>query len=246
MLYATPMAALARRSGTVLLHFAHGSLVVAGLIVMVLVGARFADQGVSGLTLPDVFGRHEVIARESAAALPVEELESELGAVAAAEPVVVPRLSPEMGRVTDYLARRYKVSRAAIEPLILSALQTGRTVGLDPLLIIAVMGIESKFNPFAESPFGAQGLMQVVPRFHKDKIDPEAGEHPLLEPAENIRVGSMVLKEYIRRNGSLAAGLQQYAGAGSDGATSYANRVIAETERLKLAMKSGARSNPAS
>ncbi len=240
MSHATRMAAFARHAGAFLLHFAHGGLVVAGLIVTVFVGVRFSDQGLSGLAMPGLFNRGEAVAQDANATLAVLETES----VDEAETAVVAsvdRLSPEMVRVADYLARRYKVSRAAIKPLITSAQQTGQTVGLDPLLIIAVMGVESSFNPFAESAFGAQGLMQVVPRFHKDKLDPAVGASGLLEPAENIRVGALVLKECIRRNGSLMAGLQQYAGAGSDAATAYANRVIAETQRLKTAMKSGAR-----
>lgn len=223
------------------MHFAHGGLVVAGLIVTVFVGVRFADQGLAGLSMPGLFGRTEVATQASPPALQVAEVEVETAD--AVEPVadVAPhqdRLSPEMGRLSEYLSRRYKVSRAAIEPLIRSALTTGRAVGVDPVLIIAVMGVESSFNPFAESPFGAQGLMQVVPRFHKDKIDPSAGAHPLLDPNENIRVGALVLKEYIRRNGSLAAGLQQYGG---DPSSAYTNRVLAEAQRLKSAMKSGAR-----
>ena len=242
MSHATRMSAYARHAGAFLLHFAHGGLVVAGLIVTVFVGVRIADQGLSGLAMPGLFNRSETAAPDVNAPLAAADVDAADDAeIVAASAETADRLSPEMVRVADYLARRYKVSRTAIEPLIHSALQTGRTVGLDPLLIIAVMGVESSFNPFAESAFGAQGLMQVVPRFHKDKIDPAVGSHGLLEPTENIRVGALVLKEYIRRNGSIMAGLQQYAGAGSDAATAYANRVIAETQRLKTAMKSGSR-----
>ena len=241
MSHATRMTAYARHAGAFLLHFAHGGLVVAGLIVTVFVGVRITDQGLSGLAMPGLFNRSETAAPDVNAPLAAADADTADDAdIVAASAEATDRLSPEMVRVADYLARRYKVSRTAIEPLIHSALQTGRTVGLDPLLIIAVMGVESSFNPFAESAFGAQGLMQVVPRFHKDKIDP-AAERGLLEPTENIRVGALVLKEYIRRNSSISAGLQQYAGAGSDAATAYANRVIAETQRLKTAMKSGSR-----
>lgn len=242
MSHATRVSAYGRHAGAFLLHFAHGGLVVAGLIVTVFVGVRFADQGLSGLSMPGLFGRAEVAAQQDAA--PAVQVAEADAAEAPAEPAPaatathLDRLSPEMGRVSEYLSRRYKVSRAAIEPLIRSALATGRSVGLDPVLIIAVMGVESSFNPFAESSFGAQGLMQVVPRFHKDKIDPSAGAHPLLDPNENIRVGALVLKEYIRRNGSLTAGLQQYGG---DPSSAYANRVLAEAQRLKTAMKSGPR-----
>lgn len=237
MFNATRLAATVRYAAAFVLHFAHGGLVVAGLIVITLVGMRVADHGWTGLQLPGVFGSQTAAAGDGVV-LTEADLER-TDAVAADDAVVA--FTPDMARVTDYLARRYKVSRAAIEPVVQSAHKAGQAVGLDPLLLIAVMGIESSFNPFAESPFGAQGLMQVVPRFHQDKIDPQAGAHALLDPAENIRVGAMVLKEYIRRNGSLVAGLQQYAGAADDPATGYANKVMAEKQRLSGLVQSRAR-----
>lgn len=235
-----------RYVGAFLLQFAHGGLVVAGLIVTVLVGFRVADHGWTGVNVPSLFGRAEASVSsvdqltpgDLAETAQVAEAEEE----ASPEPESKPQqLSSDMVRVTRYLARRYHVSRAAVEPLVLAAKTAGESVDLDPMLIIAVVGVESGFNPFAESAFGAQGLMQVVPRYHKDKIDPLVGHHPLLDPAENIRVGAKVLKESISRNGSLVAGLQQYAGAATDPATAYASRVIAEKQRLHLAMKTGAK-----
>ncbi|WP_374601693.1 transglycosylase SLT domain-containing protein [Niveibacterium sp.] len=240
MIYATRVAAAARHVGTFVLHFAHGSLLVAGLVVTVVFGMRVFDQGLSGLPLNNLFGHAEasVAAEDSLSPADLVAVEQDQVVV---DPEHPDRLSPEMERVTEYLARRYKVARAAVEPLIVSAQKVGQSVGLDPLLIVAVMGIESSFNPFAESPFGAQGLMQIVPRFHQDKFDEKAGDAPLLDPTENIRVGAQVLKEYIRRNGSLTAGLQQYGGAADDPAEGYANKVIAEKQRLQLAMRQGAK-----
>lgn len=249
MFNSSRLSAAARYVGAFLLQFAHGSLVVAGLIVTVLVGFRVADHGWSGLNLPSLFGRAEASVpspdlltpgdlAQTAQVVADEETASEPEAKPEARPE---RLSSGMVRVSGYLARRYHVSRAAVEPLVLAAQEAGEKTKLDPLLIIAVVGVESGFNPFAESAFGAQGLMQVVPRYHKDKIDPQVGHHPLLDPAENIRVGAKVLREAISRNGSLVAGLQQYAGAPADSGSGYANRVIAEKQRLQLAMRSGAK-----
>jgi len=238
MFNATRVAAAARHAGSFVLHFAHGALVVAGLLVTVFIAVRVGTQGGAGLSFPGFFGSAQAATEPGLTAADLEAPTQ----VAAADTANADRLSGEMTRVTDYLARRYKVSRGALEPVVLAAQRVGETVKLDPLLIIAVMGIESSFNPFAESNFGAQGLMQVVPRFHQDKIDPEAGTHPLLDPAENVRVGATVLREYIRRNGSLVAGLQQYGGALDDPNASYANRVMAERQRLVAAARAaGAR-----
>jgi hypothetical protein len=85
-----------------------------------------------------------------------------------------------------------------------------------PLLIIAIIGIESRFNPFAESASGAKGLMQVIPGYHLDKVPQGAGEQPFLDPVTNIQVGVHVLEEAIRWRGSLIAGLQHYGGAPED------------------------------
>ena len=234
-----------RYAGAFMLQFAHGGLVVAGLIVTVLVGSRVADHGWSGVNIPSLFGRAEASVAVQDLLTPGDLAETAQEVAAADVETDAPqrpdRLSSEMVRVSGYLARRYHVSRAAIESLVQAAFTAGESVDLDPLLIIAVVGVESGFNPFAESSFGAQGLMQVVPRYHKDKIDPQVGHHPLLDPAENIRVGAKVLKESINRNGSLVAGLQQYAGAAADPAAGYASKVIAEKQRLRLAMKQGAK-----
>jgi len=81
--------------------------------------------------------------------------------------------------------------------------------------------------------------MQVIPRFHQDKLDAFSGNNSLLDPAVNIHVGALVLQEYIRRTGSLEAGLQQYAGAASDEEGIYAAKVLAEKQRIESASKRG-------
>jgi hypothetical protein len=145
---------------------------------------------------------------------------------------VLETLTPPMRGALDYVTRRYRVSQEALLPVFEAAQATGKQRGLDPLLIVAIIGIESGFNPLAESSFGAQGLMQVIPRFHKDKLPESAGDSPLLDPVINVQVGVQVLQESIRRRGSLVAGLQQYAGS-SDNEGAYANKVLAEKRRLE-------------
>ena len=148
-------------------------------------------------------------------------------------------LSPRMQGALDYVKRRYKVSSDAVEPIFEVAQLIGTERRIDPLLIVAIIGVESGFNPFAESSFGAQGLMQIIPRFHKDKLPAGAGENPLLDPLINIKVGVHVLEEAIRRRGGLIPGLQQYAGS-SDTQGGYASKVLAEKERLEQAARRNA------
>lgn len=161
--------------------------------------------------------------------------------LAATEPRAhAPSLSPGMQRVRDYVARRYKVSGAALEPVLGQTEHIGHKLGIDPLLIVSIMAIESRFNPLAESASGAQGLMQVIPRFHLDKFDPREGVRALFDPETNIRVGTLVLKEGLQRFGSLQAGLQYYGGALSDPNAEYANKVLALKARLKAIANPGA------
>ncbi len=146
-------------------------------------------------------------------------------------------------RVLDFVSRRYRVAPEALVPIFEAAQAVGRERRLDPLLIIAIIGIESRFNPFAESASGAKGLMQVIPGYHLDKIPQGAGLQPFLDPVTNIQVGVHVLEEAIRWRGGLTAGLQHYGGAPDDPDTGYANKVLAEKERLEQAARrsSGAR-----
>ena len=141
-------------------------------------------------------------------------------------------LSPQMKTALTYVARRYRVSEKALLPLFGLAQTVSGERNIDPLLVIAVIGIESRFNPFAESPMGAQGLMQIIPRFHMDKLPADAGENPFLDPEINVRVGVRILEESIKRRGGLVPGLQYYAGS-SDASAGYANRVLAEKQRLE-------------
>jgi hypothetical protein len=97
------------------------------------------------------------------------------------------------------------------------------------------MAVESSFNPFAQSPVGAQGLMQVMTKVHDDKYEAFGGNFAAFDPVSNLRVGAQVLKECITRAGGLEGGLRSYVGAANlpdDGG--YAGKVLAEQSHLRL------------
>jgi soluble lytic murein transglycosylase-like protein len=136
--------------------------------------------------------------------------------------------------VTNWLAKRYHVAGDAANMLVSAAYVTAKDIKLDPLLILAVMAIESSFNPFAESPVGAQGLMQVMSKIHHDKFEDLGGIKAALNPVANIKVGSLILKEYVTRGGSIEAGLKTYVGAaGYENDGGYGAKVMSEYYRLK-------------
>jgi hypothetical protein len=144
---------------------------------------------------------------------------------------------PQHKVLAGYLARRYRVAGDATVDLVGESYAVGRVVGLDPLLILAVISVESRFNPIAESDMGAKGLMQVIPRFHTEKLAVHGGEDAVLDPKTNILVGAQILKEYIRLAGGIEAGLQMYNGAPGDPSQGYAQKVITEKQRLEQALR---------
>ncbi len=203
-------------------------LVVFGLTLLVgLIGAHHGHAAF-------VEGIKSVLPKE--ALLADEEVQDDVDEpVTALSDVSADLLTPRMSAALDYVSRRYRVSTEALQPIFATAQEVARDQHLDPLLIIAVIGVESGFNPLSQSVFGAQGLMQVVPRFHQDKLPSDAGSLPFFDPLTNVQVGARVLKESIRRNGGLEDGLQQFGGATKDPARRYAGRVLAERQRLELA-----------
>lgn len=136
--------------------------------------------------------------------------------------------------VTSWLSRRYRVAGDAANMLVATTYQTAHEIKIDPLLVLAVMAIESGLNPFAESPMGAKGLMQVMAKVHNDKFEEVGGAQAALNPVANIRVGAQILKDYVNRTGSVEAALKTYVGAGAaDSDSGYGNKVLAEYKRLK-------------
>jgi soluble lytic murein transglycosylase-like protein len=135
--------------------------------------------------------------------------------------------------LAEFLAKRYRVSQDVTLDLVSTAHAAGHQIGLDPLLIIAVIAVESRFNPIAESVAGAKGLMQIIPRYHADKFQEFGGEKAVFDPETNILVGAQILKEYLRRTGNLSMALQMYNGALNDDQDSYTNKVMNEKQRLQ-------------
>jgi soluble lytic murein transglycosylase-like protein len=140
--------------------------------------------------------------------------------------------NPEQRALAEFIAKRYRVAEEAITGIVSSAYRAGAEHRVDPLLILAVVAIESRFNPLAQSVFGAKGLMQVMPKYHQEKLTEHGGDTALLEPEVNIQVGTQILREYLRRSGETESALQMYVGDGSPD-TLYPGKVLAERARLK-------------
>ena len=225
-----------RDVGQGLLEVSHNTLALLGLLVLGI--------GVFALGQPEM--RHSIEqqafgwlqARQAVALDPQQQLLTALaepGAVARATASDPKELTRQQAGVAQWISRRYRVAPEPISRLVKEAWYVGERVGLDPTLILAIMAVESSFNPFAQSNVGAQGLMQVMTHVHDDKYEPFGGNLAAFDPVTNLRVGVQVLKECITRAGGLEAGLRFYVGAANledDGG--YASKVLAEQGRLRL------------
>ena len=223
-----------RDVGQGLLEVGHNSLALLGLAVigvLLLAGGR-ADlrHALEAHTLNWLQARHE--ARQPAPAVEAVDL-SEPDAIARATATDPRDLSRTQAAVAGWLSRRYRVAPEPVSRLVQEAWRVGEATKLDPTLILAVMAVESSFNPFAQSPVGAQGLMQVMTKVHDDKYEAFGGSHAAFDPVTNLRVGVLVLKECIARAGSLEAGLRYYVGAANIDDGGYVMKVLVEQNILR-------------
>lgn len=169
-------------------------------------------------------------ARQAEALGMVPELDA-IDRATAANPKSLPK---QQAAVAYWLSKKYRVAPEPVSALVAEAYELGERAKLDPTLILAVMAVESGFNPFAQSPVGAQGLMQVMTGVHSDKYENFGGKLAAFDPVTNLRVGVKVLQECIQRAGSLHAGLKFYVGAANlDDDGGYAGKVMAEHARLQ-------------
>jgi soluble lytic murein transglycosylase-like protein len=148
-------------------------------------------------------------------------------------------LDPTQRVLVDYLARRFAIAAGPTAAVVETAYRAAEESALDPLLVLAVISIESRFNPIAESFMGAKGLMQIIPKYHRARLSEHGGDEAVFDPESNILVGAKILQEYVHRTGTLEAGLQFYNGASRDLTAQYAQRVLSERNRFEQALRAG-------
>ena len=147
-------------------------------------------------------------------------------------------LPQQQANLAYWLSKKYRVAPEPLSALVAEAYDVGPDNNIEPTLILAVMAIESGFNPFAQSHVGAQGLMQVMTKIHEQKYQGFGGALAAFDPVANVRVGVNVLKECINRAGSIEGGLKLYVGAGNmKDDQGYASKVMGEHARLQQVAK---------
>lgn len=195
--------------------------------------------------------------RSAVATIPVEHLVTTRAsvrsktAVTPVSPVTTTTFVPSNGRLADayvapaqralvsHITSSWRVPDAQIERYVAKVWRTAGELELDPFLVLAVMATESSFNHRAQSNKGAQGLMQVHTRVHRDKFKAHGGPSRAFDPEASIRVGSLILKQYLERHGGNARGaLKSYVGAANlknDGG--YAAKVLKRHAEFKQVVR---------
>ncbi|KFI08610.1 membrane protein [Massilia sp. BSC265] len=219
------------------LNTARNTLTVFGLSAVAMLALLYTNEDVAKRVSNMLHPEPEIVVVTQAAPAPI--------VADVAEAVETPHAGAEhLGNskqqqwVTSWLSKRYRVASDAANMLVSTAYMTAHEVKLDPLLILAVMAIESGLNPFAESPMGAKGLMQVMAKVHHDKFEQVGGQQAALNPVANIKVGALILKDYVKRTGSVEGGLKTYVGAADlESDSGYGAKVLAEYKKLKQVAK---------
>lgn len=130
---------------------------------------------------------------------------------------------------TKYLAKKFRKHPNVVRKYVDYAwAEAAKRDGIKPELLIAIMQKESSLRARVQSRYGAQGLMQVVRKWHGEKLSPSES---LFDPQVNIRVGTDVLEEYLAMaGGSLPQALKKYSG----NARGYTNTILKESRKLAL------------
>lgn len=144
--------------------------------------------------------------------------------------------------ITKWLTRRYKVAPEPLARIVQEAWAIGSRAKLEPELLLAIIAIESRFNPYAQSSVGAQGLTQVMTHVHIDKFQTFGGAYAVFDPLSNLKVGTQILKDCISKMGSIQDGLSCYVGASGE-ETNYSLKVLAEFDWIKK-VSSGQKISP--
>lgn len=143
-------------------------------------------------------------------------------------------LSEEQAAVTRWLSTRYKLSPEPLGALVFEAWALGDRIQISPTLLLSVIAIESRFNPFSSGTQGGMGLMQIEPEAQHLALLPFGGPLAAFDPLTNLRVGARHLQKLIEQSASIEAALQLYAiNSGQTNGAAYAIRVLAKQQQLE-------------
>jgi hypothetical protein len=138
---------------------------------------------------------------------------------------------PALSDITAMLRAQFRVAPLESMKIARAVLIEADRHAISPILLLAVMSVESSFDRHAVSNAGARGLMQVLPAAHPQLI---ADTTDLSDPAINVRIGTTILRGYLDESGGdLDAALLRYSGGGRG----YARRVVLRMQHLDASLR---------
>ncbi len=111
-----------------------------------------------------------------------------------------------------YIASTYRKPFAYARHIVDLTYEAAQGYSLPPSLVLAMMAKESAFDTSAHSSQGAVGLLQVIPKFHRDRLLEGETDQTLQKPGPNIRVACAILADLMHQEGTLEAALKRYSG----------------------------------
>jgi soluble lytic murein transglycosylase-like protein len=143
------------------------------------------------------------------------------------EEVAQQRVEHRKQAIASYLAAKYRQHKEVVRSYVdLAWHESEKHPDVPPEMVLAIMTKESSLISTAKSSYGAQGLMQVVRRWHPEKL---SKQESLLDPRVNVRVGTQILQQYIKEKGQIEQALAKYSG----NAQGYADFVLRQTAVLQ-------------
>lgn len=130
----------------------------------------------------------------------------------------------------ERISSLYLIAQEPSTLIVETAYKAARQYQIDPVVLLAIIAVESRFNPYAQSVAGALGLAQIIPRWHPQHIDNlsrKGLEEDPLNPISNIYLAGAIYREYLNwhSNNHIKA-LQQYNGALHDPTRRYSTKVM--------------------
>ena len=143
-------------------------------------------------------------------------------------------LTPDQAAVTLWLSRKYRVSTEPMGAMVAEAWRLGERSQLPPSLILAIVAVESRFNPFASGSQGTVGLMQLEIKAHAEVLGQFGGPLSAFDPLTNVRVGVRHLQSLLQQSSTLEEALALYGTSSGQALESqYVDRVRAEQRLLE-------------
>jgi soluble lytic murein transglycosylase-like protein len=155
--------------------------------------------------------------------------------------LVFPKMQVMMYDTTEYALTKYinkinkDISKEDTLQIVKSTMQWSKEFNVDPALLVAIQQTESKFDKYAISSAGAFGVMQVIPKWHLDKLQQakkETGSPELFNIHTNIYLGTKVLKECLKQFNLQRNALLCYNGSNAN-PNGYDEKVMAAYRSIR-------------